>query len=92
MVLNDIDMKEWYDITYGTIVPKDLDNVLVSGQTFCCECMALTSSRGQALLMGLGLAAGTAAVMAVQQDIPIKDVNVKALQEQLIKDGCDLGI
>ena len=30
--------------------------------------------------------------MAVKQDIPMKDVNVKALQEQLIKDGCDLGI
>ena len=92
MVLNDIDMEDWYDITYGCIVPKDLDNVVVSGRTFSCECMALTSSRGQALLLGLGQAAGTAAKMAVENGVAFKDVDVKALQEQLQKDGCDLGI
>ena len=89
-VLNDIIMEEWYDIPYGCIVPKDLDNVVVSGRTFSCECMALTSSRGQALLMGLGQAAGTAAKMIVDAGIAFKDVDVAALQEQLTKDGCDL--
>lgn len=54
--------------------------------------MALTSSRGQALLMGLGQAAGTAAAMASKQGIAFKNVDVSALQKQLIADGCDLGI
>lgn len=91
-VLNDIDMTKWYDIPYGVIVPQDLDNVVVSGRTFSCHFMALTSSRGQALLMGLGQAAGTAAAMASKQDIAFKNVDVSALQKQLIADGCDLGI
>lgn len=91
-VLNDIDMTQWYDIPYGCIVPKDLDNVLVSGRTFSCHYMALTSSRGQALLMGLGQAAGTAAAMAASQGIPFRDLDVASLQQQLIADGCDLGI
>lgn len=92
MVLNDIVMEEWYDIPYGCIVPRDLNNVLVSGRTFSCDCIALTSSRGQALLLGLGQAAGTAATMAAKEGIAMKDVDVAELQAQLIKDGCDLGI
>lgn len=91
-VLNDIDMKGWYDIPYGCIVPKDLDNVVVAGRTFSCHFLALTSSRGQALLMGLGQAAGLAAGMVVDSDICFKNIDVKKLQSELIKDGCDLGI
>ena len=91
-VLNDIDMNEWYDIPYGCIVPKDLDNVLVSGRTFSCDAIALTSSRGQALLLGLGQAAGTAAAMAAVSGEALKDLSVKTLQEKLIAAGCDLGI
>ncbi|MEW4413653.1 FAD-dependent oxidoreductase [Clostridium sp. AN503] len=89
-VLNDIDMEQWYDIPYGCIVPKDLDNVVVAGRTFSCHYMALTSSRGQALLMGLGQAAGTAADLAIRSEAPFKAVNVKALQDVLRKDGCVL--
>jgi len=90
--LNDIDMTQWYDIPYGVIVPKDLDNVVVSGRTFSCHYMALTSSRGQALLMGLGQASGTAAAMTAASGEPFRELDVKKLQQQLIADGCDLGI
>ena len=89
-VLNEIDMTQWYDIPYGCIVPKDLDNVVVAGRTFSCDYLALTSSRGQALLIGLGQAAGTAADMAVKEGTAMKDVDVKMLQEELTSDGCDL--
>ena len=91
-VLNDIDMEEWYDIPYGSIVPKDLDNVVVSGRTFSCHYMALTSSRGQGLLIGMGQAAGTAAYMASQEQKAFRDLDVAALQKKLMEDGCDLGI
>lgn len=91
-VLNDIDMEGWYDIPYGSIVPKDLDNVVVAGRTFSCHYLALTGSRGQGLLMGMGQAAGTAAYMAAQEDKAFKDLDVVSLQKRLIKDGCDLGI
>lgn len=91
-ILNDINMEEWYDIPYGCIVPVDLDNVVVAGRTFSCHFLALTSSRGQALLMGLGEAAGLAAHLAVSEKKAFKDINVKELQDILIENGCDLGI
>jgi hypothetical protein len=91
-VLNDIDMSAWYDIPYGVVVPKDLDNIVVSGRTFSCHYMALTSSRGQGLMMGLGQAVGTAAVMAARSGAAMKDIDVKELQRQLMEDGCDLGL
>ena len=91
-VLNQIDMEEWYDIPYGCVVPIGLDNIAVAGRTFSCHYLALTSSRGQALLMGLGQAVGTAAVMAVREKTAFRDVEVRELQRTLIADGCDLGI
>ena len=91
-VLNEIDMTKWYDIPYGCIVPKDLDNVVVSGRTFSCDALALTSSRGQALLMGLGQAAGTAAAMTAQSGKAFRELDVKCLQKKLMDAGCDLGI
>ncbi|MDO4331974.1 MAG: FAD-dependent oxidoreductase [Eubacteriales bacterium] len=91
-VLNDIDMTKWYDIPYGCLVPKDLDNVVVAGRTFSCHYMALTSSRGQALLMGLGQASGTAAAMAAAGGTAFKDIDVALLQKKLIEADCDLGI
>lgn len=90
-VLNQIDMEQWYDIPYGCIVPLDLDNVVVAGRTFSCHFLALTSSRGQALLIGLGQAAGTAAHLASVQSKRFKDIDVKELQNILKEDGCDLG-
>ena len=67
-------------------------DIAVAGRTFSCHYLALTSSRGQALLMGLGQAVGTAAVMAVREKTAFRDVEVRELQRTLIADGCDLGI
>jgi hypothetical protein len=89
---NQVDVYDYYDIPYGVLVPKDLDNVIVSGRTFSSNPRAQAGSRGQGLLIGMGQAAGTAAVMAVREGIAFRQVNIKNLQELLIKAGCDLGI
>jgi hypothetical protein len=91
-VLNQVDVYDYYDIPYGVIVPQDLDNVIIAGRTFSSDPKAQAGSRGQGLLIGMGQAAGTAAAMAVREGIPFKDLNIKTLQQLLIKAGCDLGV
>ena len=91
---NPIDITKYYDIPYGCIVPKDLDNVVIAGRTFSSSALAQSGSRGQALLMGMGQAAGVAASMLcnMPDGSAFKEIDVKKLQENLIADGCDLGI
>jgi len=89
---NQVDVYDYYDIPYGVLVPQDLDNVIVSGRTFSSNPRAQAGSRGQGLLMGMGQAAGTAAVMAVQKGCAFRDINIRELQKLLITAGCDLGI
>jgi hypothetical protein len=89
---NQVDVNDYYDIPYGVMVPKDLDNVIVAGRTFSSNPRAQAGSRGQGLLIGMGQAAGTAAVLAVRDGTPFKSINIPALQKLLIEAGCDLGI
>lgn len=89
---NQVDVYDYYDIPYGVLVPKDLDNVIVSGRTFSSNPRAQAGSRGQGLLLGMGQAAGIAAFMVAREGIAFKDVNIKSLQKLLIEAGCDLGI
>ena len=90
--LNHVDVYKDYDIPYGCLVPKDLDNIIVAGRTFASHYLAHAGSRGQALLIGMGQASGTAAAAAAKEGIPFRDVNVAVLQKELMEDGCDLGL
>ena len=50
-----------YDISYRTLVPQKLENVLVAGRCHSATSEALASSRLTATAMGMGQAAGVAA-------------------------------
>ena len=41
--------------------------------------------------MEMGHAAGIAAAMAVKEQCPVRSINVKALQAQMVKEGSFLG-
>lgn len=84
--------EDWYDIPYGCLVPRGLANVLVAGRSFSASHLAQAGSRGQALLIGMGQAAGTAATLVARQGVRAKDVDVKELQGILKAQGADLGI
>lgn len=85
-------LHDWFDIPYGCIVPKGLDNVLISGRTLSSSHLAQAGSRGMALLLGMGQGAGTAAAIIAKRGIKAREVDVKELQGLLIAQGMDLGI
>ncbi|RME99989.1 MAG: FAD-dependent oxidoreductase [Chloroflexi bacterium] len=86
------DEGDWYGIPYGCMVPKGLDNLLVAGRSFSSSERAQAGSRGQALLMGMGHAAGAAAVLVAERGIRAREVDVPELQTILTKQGMDLGL
>lgn len=78
---------EFYGISYGCIVPEETDDLLIGGRCASAEDDAASASLCSAISMALGEAAGTAATMSWKQGIPPGELNVKQLQEELVKHG-----
>lgn len=76
-----------YDIPYGCILPKTLDNLLVAGRCISATAEALASTRIMPSCMALGEAAGEAAALAAEKNIHPRDVAVKDIQINLRKKG-----
>ena len=79
-------------VPFGTLVPKDGQNVLVAGRCFSATHDAHAAVRSMAQTMAMGQAAGTAAAMAATRDGLIASVRVADLQHQLRRDGAILGL
>jgi hypothetical protein len=80
-----------YDIPYGTLIPKGLENVLVGGRCFSSDREAHGSARVMGQTMAMGQAAGTAAAMCVACNWPdVRDVPVEGLRETLEQQGAVL--
>jgi len=72
---------------YRCLLPKGLDGMLVIGLGTSARRDAVALIRMQADLQNQGYAAGVAAAMAVQQDMPPRGVKVRMLQEHLVQKG-----
>lgn len=83
---------EGYDIPYGTLIPRDTDNLLVAGRCQSATRRAFGSIRGIAICMVLGQAAGIAAALAADGDGNPRNIDVPKLQRILIDEGNILDI
>src|SRR6185312_3640934 len=85
---------EWsgdcYDIPYRSLVPLEIDNLLVAGRCISTTHEAMAAIRVMATCMAMGEAAGRAAAMCSKQGIRPEDVDVSALREQLLAKGAYL--
>jgi len=76
-----------FEIPYRSLVPADLDNLLLAGRCISASQPAFQSARSMAPNMAISQAAGTAAAMCVAAGCWPADLDVAALQRQLEKDG-----
>jgi len=81
---------DYYEIPYGALLPKTLNNLLVCGRCISADHVAHSATRIQGSCMLTGQASGTAAAMAAKGGIAPAEVNVSALCERLIADGVNL--
>jgi hypothetical protein len=80
-----------YCIPYRSLLPVDIDNLLVAGRCISATHEALAAIRVMPPSFAMGEAAGTAAALAVRDGIRPRRVSVTELQKQLLAQGAYLG-
>jgi FAD dependent oxidoreductase len=76
-----------YGIPYRCLVPLRVDGLLVAGRCLSATFDAHASVRSMGQCMAMGQAAGTAAALAVCQEIEPRAVDVARLREMLVEAG-----
>ena len=76
-----------YQVPYRILVAEDMDNLLVAGRCASATHEGMAGLRVQSHCHIMGQAAGTAAAISLEADIPAADVDAVELQKRLIADG-----
>ena len=84
------DHDEW-QIPYGVLVPKDVENVLAAGRCVSGERLMSDLIRVIPICLVTGQAAGAAAAVAVQDGCPVRKVDVPKVQRLLREQEAYLG-
>lgn len=80
-----------YDISYRTLLPQKVDNLLVAGRCHSATREALASSRVNMTAMAMGQAAGVAAAVAAKGSVGPREVDTDELRARLVEQGATLG-
>jgi len=80
-----------WQIPYGTLVPRKVDNILAAGRCISTGRRMLYDMRLIPACLVTGQAAGVAAALAVKDRCPPRGVDVARLQKQLRQQGAYLG-
>jgi len=75
-----------YYIPFRCLIPKKIDNLLVSGRCISVSYRAFGSTRVMAQCMATGQAAGTAAAVAIKENTSVRKLSIEKLQDILRKD------
>ncbi|MCJ7796970.1 MAG: FAD-dependent oxidoreductase, partial [Thermoleophilia bacterium] len=78
------------EIPYRALVPLEVDNLLTAGRNISCDFMGQSGTRLVLTCLNMGQAAGTAAALSIQDEVPPRKLNVKKLQRRLIEQGFTL--
>ena len=74
-------------IPFRSLIVKKLDNLLVAGRCLSATHEAFGCIRPTVQCMVSGEAAGTAAAMAVKQNVPLRQLDCQTLRNQLKANG-----
>jgi hypothetical protein len=77
---------DYYDIRYGCIVARGVENLLVAGRCISAEHVAQASARLQQTCMSTGQAAGTAAALSLRLGTLLQDLDPSLVVNQLRTD------
>ena len=80
----------YYEIPYGCLTPRDIDNLLVSGRCISADHEAMSSLRVIGTCFSIAQAAGTAAGMCLTQGCTPKELPGTKVRETLKSAGVPL--
>lgn len=78
---------DYFDIPYGSLVPVEIDGLLVGGRCISADYQAMSAARVMAPCMAIGDACGVAAAMAVDAGVTPRKLDVAALRSRLRNAG-----
>ncbi|NLN55836.1 MAG: FAD-dependent oxidoreductase [Clostridiales bacterium] len=78
---------KYYTVPYRSLIPKNSDNLLVAGRCISATHEAQASIRIMAIVCTLGEAAGTAAAIANEDNLSVREVNAVKLRNTLLKNN-----
>jgi len=85
---------EWsgdcYDIPYRSLLPSNVENLLVAGRSISTTHEAMSAIRVMSSCMAMGEAAGRAAKMAIRTGVAPSGINVEKLRAELLSKGAFL--
>jgi len=81
---------EGYDIPYRALVPKKVENLLVSGRCISSEQQPYESHRAMVPMMAIGQASGVAAALCARSGASPRALDTALLQRALIAQGAEL--
>jgi len=76
-----------YGIPYRALIPKGIENLLVSGMLITTDKRAHMSTRNTVNCMGQGQASGTAAALCAMKNIGTRDLKYADLKKALLEGG-----
>ncbi|TBL76262.1 FAD-dependent oxidoreductase [Paenibacillus thalictri] len=80
-----------YEIPFSCLLPKGLERLLVAGRPISATHEAMSSTRVIPIQMAQAEAAGVAAAISAERNIPLREVPILELQRKLIAQGAELG-
>lgn len=78
-----------YEVPYRLLIPKNVDALMAAGKAINSNTQSRL--RGRWIVMVTGCIAGIAANLAVGSDVNPRNVDIKSLQQKLVKQGFYLG-
>lgn len=82
---------DYYQIPYKTLIPKGVDNLIVTGRTISASFHAQASLRVMATCMMLGEAAGVASSLCIKHKEEPKEIDPFLIRNIMISNGAYLG-
>jgi hypothetical protein len=83
---------EGFEIPYRSLVPKNIEGLVLTGRCISCEQAPFQSARSMAPAMAVGHASGCAAALSAKGQTPPRKLEVKALQKLLRSQNAELRI
>ncbi len=82
-----VDKDSYYTIPFRSLIPENVPNLMFAGRIISADPTAFASVRGMPQCMAMGQATGTAAAIALRDEIAVQAVDPKVLVTELTKQG-----
>lgn len=83
---------EYYKIPYRSLLPKEYSNLVVVGRCISASHEAQAAIRIMPICACIGQAGGTAVAVAAQAGVGVAEIDIRKLQNTLIKNGAKLAL